>query len=491
LPSTLTHHHTVKQSRKTFSGRYSAYRSNRTPLKKSIPIKSPPNPLFAKRGKKNEYDEAKTRVIKHNESTGKITQYINDLFDIEDGEEKIYFFSGDLKLATLDGSSEVGGGETTCTIPTSGNWTITQDCTIATFETAPADVTITAGTTLTIASTGILEVDLNNNSITIEDTGGILVENGGSLAQTNLLTPPQGGGQSTPTLSFHHSDHLSGASVDTDINGDILQITDYYPYGDSRIEDTTSDFHNDYTYTGKERDEDTDLLYYEARYYNSNIGRFISLDPWSGDITDPQSLNKYAYVRNNPLKYVDPDGRVFGIEEHKQYFDRNYPEVTQRFNREAKEFVNSSKKAAVQSGFTFLAIGGVVALSRVNPTVTLRVIEAVDLGQGMYDAYTSIDQSVSDYLSGNISQDQLQGNVIEKSLLLSMDIAPQLSEVLSVQLVQDIILEAMQRYTGFLLDSRVDSDQDDKNIDSGDNDTDSTSNNQNDSDDDEEDDSDE
>jgi RHS repeat-associated protein len=310
-----THHQTIKQSRKSFSGKYSAYRSKR----KSIPIESPPSPLprsesrtcFAKRGKKKEYDESKTRVIKHNESTGKITTYINDLFDIEDGEEKIYFFSGDLKLATLDGSSEVGGGETTCTIPTSGNWTITQDCTIATFETAPADVTITAGTTLTIASAGILEVDLNNNSITIEDTGGILVENGGSLAQTNLLTPPQGGGQGEISLVFHHSDHLSGASVDTDQAGNILQVTDYYPYGDSRIEDTTSDFHNDYTYTGKERDENTELLYYEARYYNSNIGRFISIDPWSGDITDPQSLNKYAYVRNNPLKYVDPSGEVY------------------------------------------------------------------------------------------------------------------------------------------------------------------------------------
>jgi hypothetical protein len=118
-------------------------------------------------------------------------------FDIEDGEEKLYFYSGDLKLATLDSSSSAPTGDPDeCDVPTSGNWTVNSDCTIATFETAPADVTITAGTVLTIASSGILEVDLNNNSLTVENGGGILIENGGSLAQSGLLPPPsQGGGQ--------------------------------------------------------------------------------------------------------------------------------------------------------------------------------------------------------------------------------------------------------------------------------------------------------
>jgi RHS repeat-associated protein len=301
LPSTLTHHHTVKQSRKSYSGKYFAYQSKR---------KSIPNPSFTKGRELYEYDESKTRVIKHNESTGKITQYINDFFDIEDGQEKLYFYSGDLKLATLDSSSSAPTGDPDeCDVPTSGNWTITQDCTIATFETAPADVTITAGTVLTIASSGILEVDLNTNSLTVENGGGILIENGGSLAQVGVLSPLPGGTQGGVELVFHHSDHLSGASVDTDESGSVVALNDYYPFGDTRIE--SGEYENDYTYTGKERDEDTELLYYEARYYNSNIGRFISIDPWSGDITDPQSLNKYAYVRNNPLKYVDPEGENF------------------------------------------------------------------------------------------------------------------------------------------------------------------------------------
>ena len=64
--------------------------------------------------------------------------------------------------------------------------------------------------------------------------------------------------------------------------------------------------------TAKERDVETGLDYFEARYYSSTQGRFTSADPIfikSDRVIDPQRLNLYAYVRNNPLVYVDPDGR--------------------------------------------------------------------------------------------------------------------------------------------------------------------------------------
>jgi RHS repeat-associated protein len=81
-------------------------------------------------------------------------------------------------------------------------------------------------------------------------------------------------------------------------------------------------------FTSKERDSETGLDFFESRYYSSAQGRFTSpdefkggfLDAFSGqaafqpgplpyaDMTDPQTLNKYAYVRNNPLRYTDPDG---------------------------------------------------------------------------------------------------------------------------------------------------------------------------------------
>lgn len=62
--------------------------------------------------------------------------------------------------------------------------------------------------------------------------------------------------------------------------------------------------------TGKERDTETGLDYFGARYYASNMGRFMSPDPLmaSAFISDPQSWNRYTYTRNNPLKFIDPDG---------------------------------------------------------------------------------------------------------------------------------------------------------------------------------------
>lgn len=64
-------------------------------------------------------------------------------------------------------------------------------------------------------------------------------------------------------------------------------------------------------FTGKERDTETGLDYFGARYYSGTMGRFTSPDPLYLDmrrLSDPQQWNLYAYARNNPLKYVDPNG---------------------------------------------------------------------------------------------------------------------------------------------------------------------------------------
>jgi RHS repeat-associated protein len=63
--------------------------------------------------------------------------------------------------------------------------------------------------------------------------------------------------------------------------------------------------------TGKERDSESGLDNFGARYNSSNMGRFMSPDPFGGHQQDPQSLNKYSYVRNNPLNLTDPSGLDF------------------------------------------------------------------------------------------------------------------------------------------------------------------------------------
>ena len=70
-----------------------------------------------------------------------------------------------------------------------------------------------------------------------------------------------------------------------------------------------------YRFTGYERDAETSsvtgsMYYAFARYYNSREGRFMSGDPLAGDISDPQTLNRYSYVRNNPVNLTDPSGAL-------------------------------------------------------------------------------------------------------------------------------------------------------------------------------------
>ena len=94
----------------------------------------------------------------------------------------------------------------------------------------------------------------------------------------------------------------------------IEEESDFYPFGGERvITDLLPD--QRYKFTGKERDPESGLDYFGARYYSSNLGRFLTPD-WAAAPTavpyaefgDPQSLNLYGYVRNNPLSKADPDG---------------------------------------------------------------------------------------------------------------------------------------------------------------------------------------
>ena len=61
-------------------------------------------------------------------------------------------------------------------------------------------------------------------------------------------------------------------------------------------------------FIGYERDNETELDYVQARYYGSKQGRFSSVDSFQGSSNNPQSLNLYAYVQGNPLKFTDPTG---------------------------------------------------------------------------------------------------------------------------------------------------------------------------------------
>ncbi len=104
---------------------------------------------------------------------------------------------------------------------------------------------------------------------------------------------------------YTHSDHLGSSNVITDESGTKVSQAEYQPYG--QISQQIGDDLTPYKFTGKELDS-TGLYYYGARYYDPEIGRFISADPTIQYTYNPQTLNRYTYCSNNPLKYIDPSG---------------------------------------------------------------------------------------------------------------------------------------------------------------------------------------
>ena len=134
---------------------------------------------------------------------------------------------------------------------------------------------------------------------------------------TLLATVDQQFKNGTAKTRYVHPDHLGSTNVVTDENGGLVQTLDYYPYGATRISNSTST-NEKRKFIGQFTD-DSGLSYLQARYYDSARGQFISQDPvfWElgqtrdGKIalTNPQSLNSYGYANDNPITSKDPDGR--------------------------------------------------------------------------------------------------------------------------------------------------------------------------------------
>jgi RHS repeat-associated protein len=104
-----------------------------------------------------------------------------------------------------------------------------------------------------------------------------------------------------------HTDHLGSSSVITDNAGNRVQETYYFPFGGTRLNTGNVVKHK---YTGQEEDSETGLYFYNARYYDPMLGRFISADSIVSNPRDPQDLNRYTYAGNNPLIYTDPSGHL-------------------------------------------------------------------------------------------------------------------------------------------------------------------------------------
>lgn len=134
------------------------------------------------------------------------------------------------------------------------------------------------------------------------------------------------------TLRYVHQDHLTGTSVVSDSNGALVSSINFHAFGSTRSGSVPTDI----KFTGQRLDG-TGLYYFRkpsvgpgnpnpnvirsspltitglwsGRYYDPAVGRFISPDTIVPYHAIPQSFNRYSYVNNNPLKYIDEDGQFW------------------------------------------------------------------------------------------------------------------------------------------------------------------------------------
>jgi len=109
-----------------------------------------------------------------------------------------------------------------------------------------------------------------------------------------------------PEVFFYHSDHLGGASWITDGDGNPVQHLQYLPFGQPFVDQHPAGYQERFTFTGKERDEETGYGYFGARYMDHELmTMWLSVDPMADKYP---SISPYAYCAWNPVKLVDPDG---------------------------------------------------------------------------------------------------------------------------------------------------------------------------------------
>ncbi|HMN07028.1 MAG TPA: RHS repeat-associated core domain-containing protein [Flavobacteriales bacterium] len=165
----------------------------------------------------------------------------------------------------------------------------------------------------------------------------------------------------TPTIKFNLEDHLGTSSVMVNTGGDLINREEYYPFGETSFGAFAK---KRYRYVGKEKDNESGLYYYGARYYAGWMCRFISVDPLADKYAQ---LTPYNYAANDPIGDFDIDGRQNNKTEQapsaqdpmnfndilpNNAAESTKPAVVQRMEREIQSFESSGTKQLSKSNTT-------------------------------------------------------------------------------------------------------------------------------------------
>ena len=173
-----------------------------------------------------------------------------------------------------------------------------------------------------------------------------------------ILFPFSSAASAAEQVFFYHTDPVGTPLAMTNASGQVVWRADYKPFGEENTETTNPK--NNKEFAGKEKDEETGLYYFGARYLDAKVGRFTAVDP--ARAIDPrnsktneelllnsQGLNPYAYAFNNPYRYADLDGKA-------PFFIHN-----RLRNDLGNRFVSSE---------AFISFGELIGVSQLNATLT-------------------------------------------------------------------------------------------------------------------------
>lgn len=172
-------------------------------------------------------------------------------------------------------------------------------------------------------------------------------------------------GDTTPAIKYNIEDHLGSSAIQLETNGANINKEEYYPFGETSFGSYAK---KRYTYCGKERDDESGLYYYGARYYNAWCCRFVNVDPLRDKYT---FYTPYQYAGNKPINFIDLDGleeanpkgeknggENKGDSENKDYSNKSVDKINQaRTERGEAHSPTTNRHLSIQQKAWFKKVG--------------------------------------------------------------------------------------------------------------------------------------
>jgi len=256
------------------------------------------------------------------------------------------------------------------------------------------------------------------------------------------------------------SDHLGSPATITDSDGNTKWSADYEPFGTTFNENGE----NNYQYNAKELDKKTGLHNYGARYLNAETARFNSADTLTGNIEDPQTLNRYTYVTNNPMQFIDSSGKLkirkdlaskFGVFTYDNFIEG---ETITKINTEwsEKKARNSVLIEQHRLSVYIKNIQNARAIGKEpNSIISKNLIGMIDSIENMFNKYSTLDEvnkAIVIYSAfqnaglGTATYDRLRASNGDSSYLKSVSDASKISHKYFKILPIHILFEQVEGY---------------------------------------------